>query len=98
MTAPRSIALLTSVLAIVLSAGIASAACSETDPRHEAWTSILSQRVNEARVDYKGLGREDGAALSAYLKTLSVPARGITSVGLGTSASPSGSTPATPSR
>ena len=59
------------VLVSVLLAPAANAACTSIDHSHAAWTAILARWVRDGRVDYRGLKREGGAQLSAYLDTLS---------------------------
>lgn len=58
-------------LALLAAPPVAWSACTDVDPRHAAWTAIVARRVEAGRVDYAGLQREDGAALDAYLATLS---------------------------
>lgn len=60
------------LVALTLLAGAASAraACTDVDHTHAAWTAILRRHVQDGRVDYAALARDD-AALNAYLAALS---------------------------
>lgn len=59
------------LLVAVLLAGTASAACTPFDQSHGAWSRILGRWVKDGRVDYRGMKKEGGGELNAYLATLS---------------------------
>src|SRR5262245_61766217 len=64
----RRVAML--VLVLGVRARVAGA-CSSVDQTHARWTALLARRVDQGRVDYAGLARDDQAALDTYLATLS---------------------------
>lgn len=70
MQCRRAPAALCVLLLWFAAAGFAQA-CSSVDPDHAAWSSLLSRRVMDGRVDYTGLVRDDQPALDSYLATLS---------------------------
>ena len=62
------------LIALGLVIGLAAPAvadCAPVDHSHAAWTAILARRAAGGEVDYRGLKRDDEAALDAYLAMLS---------------------------
>ncbi len=59
------------LLALGVSVDVAGGACTAIDQSHAEWTAILGRRVQDGRVDYAGLERDDRGALDTYLATLS---------------------------
>jgi len=58
------------VLALAATTTSAGVPCPAMDHTHAAWTEILRRHVQDGRVDYAALARDDGP-LNAYLGTLS---------------------------
>ncbi len=67
----RAGALQPTAIALVLSAGVAHAACTQVDHDHAAWTTILRRWVSDGRVRYAGLKQDGQEPLAAYLDALS---------------------------
>ncbi len=59
------------VVPLVLSMGVARAACAPVPHDHAAWTAILGRWVEDGRVDYAGLKQDGPSQLEGYLAMLS---------------------------
>jgi hypothetical protein len=59
------------LIAVVLAADAAAAACTIVDSSHARWTRILARSVEDGSVDYAELQRSGRSTLDAYLAELS---------------------------